>query len=225
MNIWKLLFFGMGLVSQLNAHDYFLHGKVINYSEDGTPFPVEEVTIGIEGTGSKVEYEIKKNSRGRFHLNLAPNGKILIRAGEKVRLNIDLSNKWFMLSPYNGEFFLPKNSKNHDIEVILLANNSQIKRKHSRIKLFNEEKEKVQSCIQILSVKSLWSAKKVRDEFNSKWKKKYNAYIETVNIKGKKIFKVLIVVTPYSKFNIKKLHQKVRKVVKYRGAFIRLTVR
>ena len=225
MNIWKLLFFIIGLIGSLNAHDYFLHGKVINYSEDGTPFPVEEVTIGIEGTGSKLEYDIKKNSGGRFHIDLAPKGKVLIGAGEKVRLSIDSSNNWFMLAPYNGEFFLPKDSKNQDIEVILLANNSQIKRKHSSIKLFNGKKEKVQYCIQILSVKSLWSAKKARDEFNSKWKKKYRAYIETVKVNENKFYKVLIIVKPYSKFNVKILYQKIRKVFKYRDAFIRLTVR
>jgi len=229
MSILKLLIFTIFLSTIVDANDYILHGKVITYSEDGYPYPVEQIDIKIEGTGSNdVTYSIKKNSGGRFHLNLLNSkGKPLIKAGEKVRLDVNLSDKWFMLTPFNGEFFLPKNSKNHDIEVILLANNSQLKRKKSRIKFFNTEKEKVEYCVQILSVNSPSSARKTRDEFNNKWKKKYNAYIETVTLNRTKIYKVLVTVNPYSKSNIVKLRQDIIQVAKYKKLqpFIRLTVR
>ena len=221
MNIFKIFILIIGLATFINAHNYYLHGKVTNFSEDGIEYPVKNESISINGTG--VRLKTTTDNEGKFHLNLAPGKKPLLEAGDKVRLHMDLSNKWFMLSPYNGNMFLPINSKNIDISIKLLANKSKIKTKSFTINIDNGKKEKAQYCIQILSVNSYNSAKKIKDTFNKKWKNKYNAYIEILTLKQKKVYKVLVSISPYTKSNTIEAKNKIRK--KYKGAFIRLVVR
>jgi hypothetical protein len=226
VNIWKLLIiFSIGFIYQGNAHIYnhYLHGKVINFSEDGIEYPVKNEAISIEGTGFLLK--ANTNFEGKFHIDYTSGGKPLLKSGDKVRLQMNLSDKWFMLTPYDGYMFLPENSDNHDINVRLLGNKSKIITEFFTININNDTTKKVEYCIQIISVKSKLSANNFKDEFNKNWKNKYNSYIETVNLNGTDIYKVLISVSPYSKDNIINTHQKIKKSNKYKDAFIRLTVR
>jgi len=149
----------------------------------GERYGKENLSIGVLYKG--IEDITIKN--GNFKLNLGKE----YHPGDTVALTIYNPN-WHIHSPSNGRFILPKN---YYIEVEVVES------------IKNRQNKKVKFCVQISSFKFKSSADKLRDEFNDNWKDKYEAY--TKKIDG--THKVLITVNPYSKSNIEKLYQDIKK--------------
>ena len=168
----------------------FLKGRVIVLGE----------RYGREGFSVNILYTDVNNTtikNGFFKLNLNDD----YSPGDPITLTIDKPN-WHIHNPSNGRFVLPKS---HYIEIEIVESTN---------KNYTKTRQKINDkyCVQISSFKSKSAAEEEIQRFTNKWKKKYNAYINTVN----GIHKVLVTMSPYSESNIRKLHQKIIKVPRYK---------
>ena len=181
MNFIKfIIFISLSFIS-LQAHPYYLYGKITKFTEDGIIYTVKQETIYLQKNGKTLP--ATTDNEGRFHLNFAPDGKPLLEAGEMVRLQMNLPDKWFMLSPYNGVMYLPKNFKNANISVKLLANKSKIKTEYFTISVNNGKREKAQPVIQVGAFDKPENAEKVLRGLRQK--RYHKAFIKKIGSKYK----------------------------------------
>ena len=198
------IFFSMTLLGS------YLKGRIIAFSSNGEEYGKEGLTLSIP-----YEDNPKKSIKnGFFRLYLPDN----YTAGTKVRLMIDNPN-WFIYSPNNGQFFLPKNLEDFDLEVKVVTNTSKIKNKYFDVSISSKQTQgKIsQPVIQIASFKNESSAKKVLKDIK---RKRYSkAFIEKINSQYKvfiSIFKTKKEANKFLKFFTKKYRKQ------YGDAFVTL---
>jgi len=192
MNFIKIVVFISLYFISLQAHPYYIYGKITKFTENGVVYTVKQETIYLQKDGKKLP--ATTDNEGRFHLNFAPQGKPLLKAGEMVRLQMDLPDKWFMLSPYNGVMYLPKDFKNANISVKLLANKSKIKTEYFTISANNGKREKAYPVIQVGAFDKPKNAKNIlrglrqkhyHKAFIKKIGSKYKVFISVFKTKSK----------------------------------------
>lgn len=205
-----------------NAENDYLVGRVIGYTIEGEQMPIAETEVSILRT----TISDKTDEKGYFRLPLRKDKdkyRNQLKAGRKI--NLEISNQgWFMVTPFDGKFYMPKYVDDFDLDIRVISNKSKMKFGRF-LGSFSSKKGNnptPQHAVQVISTSSILSAHETLERFKEYG---YKPFIQTVRDKKRTTYKVIAAIFPR-----KDDAKKVRKIIKsrypkYNDAFIKLMLR
>ena len=170
----------------VNAENDFLTGKIVTYTADGYEIQMANQSITIQHTRITDDTD----DRGVFRLNLHKDGdkyKEQLQPGRKITLQLK-DPGWFILTPYEGKFFIPKTLDDYEAIVRVAFNQSKVKL-GSFNAVFSSNKpdsRRLRFAAQVMSTISELTAYTVMDKF------KRFGYSPTVDVIKEKMVQIRI---------------------------------
>lgn len=176
----KFLFFVLLLSYHqlLIAGNYELYGTITAYNPNGNEVPLDNVQVSSFYNGITKSGKTDKNGDFKIPFPKDKNSTPL-EAGAKLNIKVE-DERWTILSPKNGEFFIPKYANNEKIEIFVIANDSTIVFNGLKAQFKSEDSPIIESynvyyTIQVLSTNSKTKAELTKQEFEMA---NYKAHIE-----------------------------------------------
>lgn len=220
----KLLLIFLLIISPLSiAKDTvkdWLNGSVSTFDLVGKKIPWSGNVIKISYEREKYRTATKTNNKGDFHLFI----KKPIVLGTKVTLSID-EDDYFILAPFNGEFYPPRDLTNFELHIIVVSNSSKVVQVGPLYASFSNQdiskkNQKQMYTVQVVSTTSNLKAAATRDFFR---RRGYDSFVDTLKQNfGLAIYKVYVTTsTDWATTN--KVKNTIRKGFKrkYKDAFVK----
>ncbi len=224
INFIKVFLVGFCIVlfSSIFADNDHLVGRVVGYTVEGDEMPIAETEIRILRT----TISSPTDEHGNFNLNLRKDKnkyRDQLKPGRKITLEIS-NPGWFMITPYNGKFFMPKYVDDFDLEVRVVSNKSKMRIGRFDAYFGNKSgnTRTPQHAVQVISTRSELSAYETMERFKQYG---YHPFIQTVKTKKGPRYKVIAAIYP-GKNSAKKVRNIIkRKYPRYKDVFIKLMLR
>lgn len=119
-----IIIFMIFLPNLAKSESYLLQGQVLTYGSNGQEVPLPDVGINVLHRNVS---SVKTNQLGEFVLSFEKyrrDGKITL-SGRKIKISLS-DPGWVIATPYQGEFFLPKDLDNEPLTIRVVSNNSTL---------------------------------------------------------------------------------------------------
>lgn len=147
-----------------------INGYVTTYLSNGIEIPVSGRVINILYDNDKRKSG-KTNDDGYFHIEIKSTHRIPL--GRKVKFTV-ASEDYFILSPYDGVIFPPKEltSSGYETKLVIVSNGSQLQTGPLKANFINrnvnERNKKQRYSVQVLSTVKYEKAINVRNSFRKR---------------------------------------------------------
>lgn len=219
---YLITIFSLFIFTSVFAENDYLAGRVIGYTVEGEQMPMADTEIRILRT----TITDKTDERGYFRLFLRKDKnkyKDQVQAGRKI--NLEISNPgWFMVTPYDGKFYMPKYVDDFDLEVQVISNKSKMKfgRFEAAFSSKRGNNKTPQHAVQVISTASILSAHETKERFIEYG---FHPFIQTVQTKKGPRYKVIAAIYPGKNYAKKTRNIIKRKYPKYKDVFIKLMLK
>lgn len=207
--------------SKPTSEGEWLNGTITTYDSIGKEIPWAGNVIEVYYENDKYRTAATTGDQGNFHLRI----KKPMVLGRKVRFNLKVDD-YFILSPYNGEFFPPESLTNFDLKIKVVSNSSKAVQVGPLYANFtNKDRKKAATqkqlyTVQVVSTTSSKESIKIRNFFVSNG---YDSFIDTIKeTYGLVTYKVYVTTsTDWETTN--KVKRKIRRRFKrkYKDSFVK----